>query len=694
MDTADQRTSQPGDAPIPRAGLRLFLTSAAVLYTELVLLRWIPAMVTYVGFFANFLLVGCFLGMGCGILLGRRFRPTSVSPFALLLATVVLVVSRSALNFQGRTDDEIFFGLRESHAADVNFLVLPALVALSTLVMGALSLPLGPLLRALPPLRAYACDIAGSLAGILAFSALSILELGSWGGGAPPWVWFLGLDVILLAAWLAGERKARVGSLVNIAALALVLVFAQDRPREGELEIWSPYYRVTARLREGPMPWINVNGIPHQSMWPVKAVTNTGSPYQQIYDMTPGRRFERVLIVGAGSGTDVAFALQRDAGHIDAVEIDRVLARLGRGFHPDRPYDDPRVDLHIDDGRSYLGKSREKFDLIIFALPDSLTLASAMANLRLESFLFTREAFEQARDHLAPNGIFTLYNFYREQWLIDRLETLVHDAFGHPPQVRRTQDALAILAVGPGLPDGPATRAVDADGPTDDHPFLYLRHPRVPSMYLVALGCVIAFAVLAVGGSARVAGTKLRSLSPHFFALGAAFMVLETKSLVTFSLLFGTTWLVNSLAFFAILASVLAAILVNATVRIRPPWLYATLVLALALAWAVPPESLLVEPRSVRYLLASGIAFAPIFIANLIFSHSFRDSAEADVAFASNLLGAATGGAVEYLALVTGYRALALFALALYAVAFASRRREEAAGGTGTAPAPAVPASA
>jgi hypothetical protein len=69
--------------------------------------------------------------------------------------------------------------------------------------------------------------------------------------------------------------------------------------------------------------------------------------------------------------------------------------------------------------------------------------------------------------------------------------------------------------------------------------------------------------------------------------------------------------------------------------------------------------------------------FAPVFVANLVFAYSFRDTRTADMAFASNLLGAMVGGALEYMALITGYRALLIVVAALYAVAwlFATRVR-------------------
>ena len=132
----------------------------------------------------------------------------------------------------------------------------------------------------------------------------------------------------------------------------------------------------------------------------------------------------------------------------------------------------------------------------------------------------------------------------------------------------------------------------------------------------------------------------------------------------------------NALAFFAILVSVLLSIFVNARFPIRRPvLLYGALFIALALAWLIPPESLLIDPPWLRYLLAAALAFAPVFCANLVFTASFRDSRTADMAFASNLLGAMVGGALEYLALITGYHALLVVVAVLYGLAWLTATR-------------------
>src|SRR5437588_12151957 len=88
--------------------------------------------------------------------------------------------------------------------------------------------------------------------------------------------------------------------------------------------------------------------------------------------------FADVLIIGAGSGNDVSRALQWGAEHVDAVEIDPAIQRLGAEYHPDKPYQDPRVNVHLDDGRNFLRSAPSgKYDLILYALVDSLVLHSS-----------------------------------------------------------------------------------------------------------------------------------------------------------------------------------------------------------------------------------------------------------------------------------------------------------------------------
>jgi hypothetical protein len=666
---------------LARNDVRLFLTSLAILFVELMLIRWIPANVKYIGFFSNFLLIASFLGIGLGILLGRRGGNLTLNPFAFLLAAVVGIILTFQLNVQVNSQDELFFGLAESQAADENFLILPTVAGLVVAVLASLALPLGPLLKSMPPLRAYAIDIAGSMAGIVAFTALSA-------SGTPPVVWFSVAAVLVVLL----ELGRRVGSAAffTAAALGAVVLGVQAQADRHPNEIWSPYYRINSFKVSSGLEHLTVDGIPHQALHPL-GEQGIEEFYEQVYRWFPERTYNEVLIVGAGSGSDAAIALSHGAGHIDAVEIDPMLQQIGRERHPNHPYADSRVSAYVNDGRAFLRTTDKKYDLVIFALPDSLTLVSQQSNIRLESFLFTEEAFASVRDHLSDNGIFVLYNYYRDEWLVAKLSNMLADAFGHEPLVNVYGAHKAALAAGPvvarlngapppgeGVTGAPVVGEPTPKPATDNWPFLYLRTPFISPHYLAAIGIMLLGALVAVALAAFATGTSLRRFSPHFFVLGVAFLLLETRSITSFSLLFGTTWLVNSLTFFAILASVLLAIFVNARWPIRRPTpYYVLLFVAIGVAFLIPPESLLFDPPWLRYVVAAALAFAPVFIANLVFSYSFRDTNTADMAFASNQIGAMVGGTLEYLALITGYQALLVLVAILYGLAwlFATRLR-------------------
>jgi len=151
---------------------------------------------------------------------------------------------------------------------------------------------------------------------------------------------------------------------------------------------------------------------------------------------------------------------------------------------------------------------------------------------------------------------------------------------------------------------------------------------------------------------------------------------------VQFALLFGTTWLVNALVTAGVLVAVFAAVEVSRHVRVRwPGLLYLALLAALAVAWAVPPSALLSLSPVPRFVAAVAVAFAPIFLANMVFSQRFRDTEDSTTAFGANLLGAMLGGILEYLSLIVGYRWLLALVAVLYALAFITGRAHLRAAG-------------
>jgi hypothetical protein len=542
---------------------------------------------------------------------------------------------------------------------------------------------MGRELAAQPPLRAYTVNLAGSLTGVAALAVASWLQL-------PPAAWF----AIAFAAalpFLIEPDQRRFVALVNVGLLiaSVAVVYQMERG-----SLWSPYYRITVH-QDRTDTVVEVNNIFHQSMAPVDRKEYF---YQWPYAVF-GDTFDNVLILGAGTGTDVAAALRHGARHVDAVEIDPVILRLGLEHHPDHPYSDPRVTMICDDARHYLRTTTKKYDLVVFALIDSLTLQSSFSSVRLESYMFTEESLRAVRDHLTPHGVMALYNYFREKWLVDRLANTVTQAFGEAPKAHVHQDRayLAVMLAGPrlkeipsiptppsqffayGQPQAPSpARFLDRDPTivpaTDDWPFLYMRAPELPRHYLSALAVILvisAFAVAGALGKSLFSGTARWSW--HFFFLGAGFMLLETKSIVQFALLWGSTWSSASLAIASVLTMALASTVVAARVDVRRPWVIAALLFALlAVNYALPIGSVSFSSRAAESVFYGLLVFSPVFCAGLLFSSSFKRSESAAMDFGANLLGAMIGGVGEYLSLLEGYRFLLILVAAFYLAAVIS----------------------
>src|SRR5215472_13648600 len=199
----------------PRA--QLFLTSFLGLYAELLCIRWMPAHVRFLSYFTNFILLASFLGLGVGILSARRKLPLGPKTFPLIFLFTAILIAVSKFELHIGSAGVLYYGAGESGTAPPeNALVLPAAFLLVSLLFVCIGRPLGILLgQVTPPLRAYAMDIGGSLAGIAAFFALSWFE-------QPPVVWFAGL--LLISILLIGptwrDRAFMVVPLLMAGAIA------------------------------------------------------------------------------------------------------------------------------------------------------------------------------------------------------------------------------------------------------------------------------------------------------------------------------------------------------------------------------------------------------------------------------------------------------------------------------------------
>ena len=344
------------------------------------------------------------------------------------------------------------------------------------------------------------------------------------------------------------------------------------------------------------------------------------------------------------------------------------LRRSAGRSNPDHPYDDPRVDVHINDGRAFLERTDTKYDLIIFALPDSLTLVAG------DEPAATRElpvhpggARGRARPPRARRRV-------RDVQLLPR-GLARRPARATPRQPRSvttrastcssTVRAVIIGGLTPRRPDlrtgaGAVTRRARGPGPvTDGRPFLYLKDAGIPSIYLSRIGMI-----LRRSASPRCAWSAARcrrcGRTPTCSSSAPRSCCSRPSAVTGFALLFGTTWVVNAIVFTGVLLAVLAA--VEVTRRFRTPSLpvmYALLAAAWLLAWLVPER------------LAAVAAADPLRSWSPRRSPSCRSSAPTSCSpsgsrtrprtprrFGANLLGAMVGGCLEYTALVVGYPAL------------------------------------
>jgi hypothetical protein len=277
--------------------------------------------------------------------------------------------------------------------------------------------------------------------------------------------------------------------------------------------------------------------------------------------------------------------------------------------------------------------------------------------------------------------MFAMYNYYREDWLINRLGGTAAAAFGHDPCIDLFRGASAVVAIAKDADNQVCSAenyALPASYPEpvhDNAPFLYYDGGMIPAIYLWALGGILVISLLLV----RTIGGPFRAMRPYadLFFMGAAFLLLETKNIATFANLFGTTWIVNAMVFGGVLVIVLAAVETTRRFRTPPlPTVFAMIAASLALAYVVKPEWLLGLSFGPRLAAATLLAFIPIYLANIAFAKRFAEVANPQSAFGLNLLGAMVGGCLEYAALLTGYRNLLIVVAALYLVAFLLKPKE------------------
>jgi SAM-dependent methyltransferase len=676
----------------------------AILFWELVLIRWLGASIRIVAYFSNLVLISAFFGLGVGAL-ATRFPVRLERLIAPATAFVVMlgVWLGELRHLNPSTGDEYIW--LTGPGGDAGRLVSVGLILV--LVYGATATVfvtfgqyVGRLFRTHPPLRAYGVEVAGSLAGIALFALMSLAR-------TTPTVWFA-VGTLLLIAMLPRLRSDGI-----VAAVLGVLVVVATHS-EAQRFLWSPYYRISvepltgvADTSAGPASGsgeavgavVKVNNDYHQLMLDLRPRPTESDflagwrgfydapyvGYLQLGDLPPGD----VLVVGSGTGNDVAAALRRTNRRVTAVEIDPTIAEIGRRRHGEAPYANPRVDLVIDDARAFFNRAPSaRYALVVFGFLDSHRLLSAFSSVRLDNFIYTQEAMREVRRLLVPGGRVALSFTVGEPWIHDRLVALLDGAFERPTQITMDQrgHANGVLYLNEDSEAAVPVPRHRALVPTDDWPFLYLRDRSIPAHNVLFLLIAVALSASAL----LILPRGERQLRLPYFFLGAAFFLLETSNVVRMALLYGSTWWVNTIVFAGILVLVLLSILTAARWRVPIGVSLVLLGTLIVIATVLPSDVLLGLSPWPRAIAAVVVFLGPVYFGGLIFARLIENEPRLYEAYGSNVLGAVFGGTAEYVSLVFGFQFLLALALLFYLLVYLLLRRPGAMSpGTPTGPAAA-----
>lgn len=681
---------------------KLALASVFGLFLEMMMIRWVSSEIRIFAYFKNFVLIACFLGFGLGCYLVRR--RISLLSLLLPLSTLAVIIKlpwtqlRDLIvnlpGYIGAASEVNVWGVpyvpMSAHALVQVALATIVIVPIFALVSFAF-VPIGQLVgwyleNAPNGIQGYTVNIVASLVGIGLYTVLCFLY-------QPPAIWFL-LAGILLAWFMWPLARLR---WAVIAVFAFCVALTSIGPGQGRKDYWSPYQKLTL----GPM---------HRNGELIGYELNTnGSWYQQILDLSPSfvsrhpQYFEQVpaewnaynlpyrfyqappsvLVLGAGTGNDVAAALRNGAGRVSAVEIDPLILDLGKKLHFEKPYDSPRVTAVLDDARSYMETTGDRFDLVVFSFLDSHTTSSYYSNIRIDNYVYTAEALQATQRLLKPGGILIVKFQVNTPWIAGRIINTIQTVFGDSP-LQMKAEASDFTTAGPFFIAGsqerilqamsdpslsayvhshPMPAAAPASLTTDDWPYFYQHEPGLPGS-VILLSVVL---ILLCWRFMRQTGAIAGNIRWHFFFLGAGFLLLEAQIISKMALLFGTTWLVNSIVVAGLLFLIVASnFLVQWVPKIPVVFGYSGILATIAVGYFMPLEKLFFHSVWMKILAATAVLCLPVFFAGIVFIRSFALEGFRSEALGSNLLGALTGGMLESLSMWTGIRSLLIIAAVLY----------------------------
>lgn len=268
--------------------------------------------------------------------------------------------------------------------------------------------------------RVYFFDLIGAASAAL----LVGLGLGEFGG---PGLVVVVAVMACLAAWLFEPGRRALAILAGtVGVLWLALHTSLFHPPSTKMvkedrvifDGWNTFSHITLEQVGAGSYDIRIDAAARTHVTPKADAT---SPAWQA-DITalayhfhdPGA--ESVLIIGPGGGVDVAHALAAGAKRVTGVDINPLIAKVimrGKYKHlSDGLYDDPRVAIVVDEGRSFIRRSDQLYDVIQATLVDTWAATASGAFALTENTLYTVEAFTDYYDHLAVDGVLTMSRWW------------------------------------------------------------------------------------------------------------------------------------------------------------------------------------------------------------------------------------------------------------------------------------------
>ena len=311
-------------------------------------------------------------------------------------------------------------------------------------------------------------------------------------------------------------------------------------------------------------------------------------------------------------------------------------------------------------------------------------LSNVSSSIRLDSYVYTVEAFAEARSKLKSDGVLSVSFAVLGPKIAQKMYLMLEKAFdGRAPLVYENGYDGSYTYIAGNLRNKPPNlnytsirditagfknNNIKVDLSTDNWPFFYMPERIYPFSYffMLSLLMIVSFILLKT-----TVATKNSRISWKFFFLGAGFMLIETKAITELALTFGSTWVINSIVITSLLIMAFVANLVVSKIsKINKPAIYILLVISLITGMLLLNSSQMnLLPLSTARILSIILLTIPLLFSGLAFSTELKKT-PIPVAFFSNLLGAILGGFLEYNTMYFGFQFLYVLGIIIYLLAF------------------------